>query len=136
MERMKKFLAVLPFGIFSVLTIMLILWLTLFPKPLGEEAPKLFPGADKIVHAIMFGFLTCMLILDYQRKKNWREVGITVVVTCILCSTAIGVIIEFAQRSMEMGRGFEIADMIADAIGAFVCGILWLLFQKNWSNNY
>ena len=41
-----------------------IIYLTLFPQPLGENEVHLFEGADKIVHFIMFGGLTGTFIFD------------------------------------------------------------------------
>ena len=66
MERLRKTLTGFPPWSFSLFTVMVILWLTLMPDPLGDDAPTLFPGADKIVHGLMFGFLTIVVLLDYQ----------------------------------------------------------------------
>ena len=40
------------------------------PDPLGDDAPTLFPGADKVVHAIMFGFLDAAAGLS---EEAWLE---------------------------------------------------------------
>lgn len=134
MNKIKKLLTGMPKWIFTILTVLLILWLTLAPNPLGDEPPKLFPGADKLVHGIMFGFLTVMILLDRERKRNWKPIDRSFMAISAVSSAALGIAIEFIQRAMEKGRGFEVADMIADCIGAFLCCILWSAFQSRWSN--
>ena len=135
MDKAKAFLTALPSWTLSVLTVALILWLTLVPDPLGDDAPRLFPGADKVVHAVMFGFLTVMILLDRQRKKNWIRLSAPFVWMAALFSTMSGIGIEVAQLEMELGRGFEVADMVADAIGAALCAAIWLRFQHLWCRN-
>lgn len=134
MNKIKVFLTKMPGWILTILTVLLILWLTLAPDPLGDDSPQLFPGADKIVHTLMFGFLTVVILLDRERKTEWHPVGKSFAITAGMVSAIFGIAIEFAQRAMDMGRGFEVADMIADCTGAFICTFLWLLSQHRWSN--
>ena len=134
--RLKEFqslLTLLPSWLLTAITLGVILWLTLASKPLGDEPPSLFPGADKVAHGIMFGGLTWMMMLDNQRKNEWKPVSVTFGIISALSSSAIGVIVEFAQLGMQNGRGFEYADMISDAIGAFLFMGIWLMFQKRWA---
>ncbi len=70
---LRKQTSKLPPWILSILTVALILWLTLAPDPLGDDSPRLFPGADKVAHAIMFGFLTVVQLLDRQRRQEWKR---------------------------------------------------------------
>lgn len=132
MEKIKKILTLLPPWILTVLTTALILWLTLSPQPLGPEPPALFPGADKIAHALMFGFLTAMVCLDMQRSRGWRRLKPTATVVAATAASVFGIAIEVAQLAMAMGRGFEVADMVADAAGAFATAWGWNLLQGYW----
>lgn len=125
-------LSSLPPLMLSGVTFMAILWLTLAPQPLGEEPPPMFPGADKLAHAIMFGGFAAMMLLDYQRKHNWRMISYRRALTCSALSSLLGIGIEFAQANMGLGRSLETADMIADTIGAFLAAIFWISFQKCW----
>lgn len=129
---LRKQTSKLPPWIFTTLTTLLILWLTLAPDPLGDNSPDLFPGADKVVHAIMFGFLTVMTLVDYQRRRAWRPVAGKTIWTAAAASSLLGIMIEFIQRAMDMGRGFEVADMCADVAGACLCALLWTLLQRHW----
>lgn len=132
MERLRKELSCLPRGIFTIITLLIILWLTLAPKPLGDEPPPLFPGADKLAHGLMFGFFTAMMSLDLQRKTGWKYERWSTVMLIATISTLTGVAIEFIQASMGLGRSFEYADMIADAAGAYAIGVVWISIQKLW----
>lgn len=122
----------LPAGTFTFITLLAIFWLTLAPKPLGDEPPELFPGADKVVHAIMFGGLSWMMLLDWQLKHNWQRVKWMFALVAASVSSLIGILIEIAQDAMGMGRGFDYADIIADVTGAFSFSVLWMIFQKIW----
>ncbi|MDO4336209.1 MAG: VanZ family protein [Bacteroidales bacterium] len=130
---LRKQISALPPWLPTAATLALILWLTLSPDPLGDESPTFFPGADKVVHALMFGFLAVMAMLDLQRSRNWRPLPPRAVVAAALASALAGIAVEFAQLFMDMGRGFEVADMAADAAGASACAGMWLLLQKRWS---
>ena len=127
-----KGLSNLPAWIFSIVTMLAILWLTLAPKPLGDEPPMFFPGVDKMVHGIMFGFLGAMMMFDWQRKHGWQQVYIRRIFVCATISATLGILIEFAQAGMGLGRGFEIGDIVADTVGAYFFGVMWLLFQRYW----
>lgn len=132
MRKPHQLLTSAPAWIFTILILGAILWLTLAPKPLGDEDIPLFPGADKIAHALMFGALTGAVLLDWQRKRGWRKVPVGGVWLTAAGASAVGVAVEFAQRSMHLGRGFEITDMIADGAGAALCALAWLFFEPRW----
>lgn len=134
LDKLKTRISRLPAWLFTVVTVMLILWLTLAPDPLGDDAPELFPGADKLVHGIMFGFLTLMILLDRQRRLHWNPLPFIFVWLAAAASAIFGIIIEITQLKMDMGRGFEIADMIADTAGAALAATLWLIWQSKWSS--
>ena len=123
----------MPKWMLTIITMIVIFWLTLAPKPLGEEPPQLFPGADKIVHALMFGFLVAMMLLDWQRKHGWTEVAWSKSISCFIISALTGILIELLQASMALGRAFEYNDILADTVGALMVALLWMPFQKMWS---
>ena len=132
MESIRRGLARLPMWLLSIVTLLVILWLTLSPKPLGETPPPLFPGADKLAHGIMFGGFTLVMLLDWQRKHHWKEVWWSRALLYATISSIIGIFIEFAQGSMNLGRSFEYEDIFADTIGAFVFAVFYKLLQKTW----
>lgn len=122
---MKKWLSKLPGWSLSIATLVAILWLTLAPEPVGDVDIPLFPGADKVVHAIMFGGLTLMLLLDRKRRDWTQRVPRLFIPAAALLSSAIGLLVEFAQGWMGLGRSFDMMDFPADSAGAVVAAILW-----------
>lgn len=101
----------------TALTVGVILWLTLSSRPVGDVDVPVFPGIDKAVHGIMFGWLAMMLIMDWGKQRGQRA-GLPGAFVCAVLSAAFGVGIEFLQASMSLGRSYEVADMYADAAGA------------------
>lgn len=132
MEKARIFLSKLPPALLSLFTLVVILWLTLAPDPLGQNSPKLFSGADKIVHGVMFGFLASMFMLDWQRRHLWTSMSLPMAIVAATVSSSIGIAIEYAQQFMKLGRGLEFADMIADTFGAVIFTTLYLRFQRVW----
>lgn len=133
MDKLRQNLTVLPPWVFTAIVFAAILWLTLVPHPLGDDEPELFPGADKVAHGLMFGGLTLVVLLDYRRKHDWRPLRIGFIWGVALMSALIGVTIEYLQRWMELGRGFEVTDMIADAAGSALFALSWQIFQSRWT---
>ena len=89
----------------TMAVIILILYLTLLPKPFGDEELPLFAGADKVAHFMMF-------------RKPLNPTG---ALLTALCSTMLGALVEWLQYSMHLGRtGNDIYDVLANTLGAFV----------------
>ena len=108
-----------------------ILYLTLFPQPLGDEGIHMFEGADKVVHFIMFGGLTGTFLFDRWRMERPLSMGAALLVALI--STIIGAAVEYLQSAMQLGRtGNDLFDALANTLGAFtaVPACRWL----HWIN--
>ncbi len=120
----------LPAWTLTIVGAAVILWLTLSPAPVDMEDIPLFPGADKVAHALMFGGFDILLLTDLARRKGWHRLTGRTVIGTVLISAAFGLIVEVAQLTMEMGRSFEWADFGADFLGAAICGLLWYAFGK------
>ena len=71
MDKARRIIEKLPSWLLTAVTVAAILWLTLVPRPLGDMKPELFPGADKVVHAIMFGGLALMILTDCSRSRGY-----------------------------------------------------------------
>lgn len=130
----RRILKILPPWTLTIATAVIISYLTLIPRPVPADMPELFPGADKLVHALMFGALSGAIVIDYSRKKRarakWRIAAYAVVI-----AVAAGGLIELLQSAMALGRSSETADFIADAAGALAGAFVgkkisrWLLKQ-------
>ncbi len=127
--RFRKILLELPPWILTGMTLAAILWLTLSPRPFGSLHTPFFPGADKLAHALMFGFLVAMMALDRTRKRNFIKLSPLYLICCAILSSLLGVAIEYLQEALHTGRTFEYIDMVADSCGAFASAFIWLLLQ-------
>lgn len=101
----------------TAVTVVAILWLTLARTPLPETEIPLIPGADKIVHAVMFGWLTLVICWDWYITTHSRLSAPRIAV-CAIISILFGGAVELAQGAMGCGRSADIWDFTADTIGA------------------
>lgn len=92
----------------------------------------MFPGADKLAHAIMFGAFSVSLLLDWQRKHYWEAVDRLKMIICASFSALLGCLIEYLQSAMDLGRSFEWEDIVADIGGAYIFSYLYVVSQKFW----
>lgn len=112
-------------GVTSVVVTGLILWLTLAPHPVGDIDIPLFPGADKVVHAAMFGGLTLALAFDVALGRG-RLPSVAVVGRLAVISFLFGGLIEILQSVMGEGRQGDLLDFAADIAGAL---IVWAFYK-------
>jgi VanZ like family len=78
------------------------------------------PYADKVVHMGLFGSLALSIFFHFEQYSNisfqsTRTKALSLIV-CIL----FGIGMEFYQKYFVPSRGFEVGDMLADAIGALL----------------
>lgn len=121
LSRIPKFLP-------TALVIVAILYLTLFPHPVGSDSVQLFEGADKVIHAIMFGALCGTVIFDFWRIHRPLSLSYAILVAAVVSS--FGALIEMLQDAMDLGRSGDIYDLIADAAGAFLAVALTRKWHK------
>lgn len=124
--------------ILSVLVAICITVLSFIPsRGLGDITSRI-PFADKGAHALayaVFGFFLYLAVSSSSvengadvRKKKLGIVGKIVLV--FLVGTLFGLLIELLQP--VFGRGIELADLIADAIGTLTGAVLAQLFLRVW----
>lgn len=85
----------------------------------------LFPYSDKLIHAIIYSLLgyLCVWSLRVTTKRGWFKISIL----SIVAATAYGIAMEIYQMHLP-ARSAEIADAIANAIGAFIGTFLYVYF--------
>ena len=116
------------------ITLAAILWFTLAPHPTGDLDIPLFPGADKVVHAIMFGSLTLVALLETMKHRNWVIIPLGAIAAVAFISAGLGIGIEFLQKAMGLGRQMEILDILADTAGSFGAAGIWAMIQKTFQD--
>jgi VanZ family protein len=88
---------------------------------------------DKLIHVILFGSLALSLFIYFEKSRHsyLRTVRTKalVLIFCIL----YGIGMEFYQKYFVPSRGFEVSDMLADAIGALLAvpTLTWLKQKIN-----
>ena len=131
MNMLKSTLRPLPKWFLSAICLVVILWLTLSPRPLGQMLVELFDGADKGVHGIMFGALTLALCVDRWRQTGWKLPSPSFVLSATAGSVILGGVIEILQYSMDLGRSGDIIDFTADIIGSLLVAIIFIFLYCN-----
>ena len=127
MTKIKDFLEKLPPWVLTAICFLAICWLTLAPHPLPDTDLPLFPGADKLVHAVMFGGFTFCIMLDWNRRHGWPAGIQRADAYAPWISSAFGITTEILQNEMHAGRSGDIWDLVADVAGSFlVCGTICL----------
>ena len=91
---------------------MLLIWLA---SSRSEVASTGFLGEDKIVHFFVFGLLATLLArTDWTARRPWLAV---------LLASLYGLLDE-AHQSFTPGRMVDVADWVADTLGA--CVAVWV----------
>lgn len=129
-EKIAKWIIGLPSWSLTLVVVLAIFYLTLVPHPLPDNDIELFPHADKVVHAIMFGGLYFVTYLDRYRRGlrtgglplSGRATGWIVVSVIVF-----GGLIEIAQGAMGAGRSADIMDFLADTVGVLLS---WVVSPK------
>ena len=92
---------------------------------------KEFP-VDKLVHMILFGSLALSIFFYFEAStliilKSIRAKALALIV-CIV----YGIAMEYYQKYFVPSRGFEVADMLADAAGALIALPLFNIFKNKF----
>lgn len=112
-----------------ILWALIILWLSLTSSPPQISGVL---GWDKLLHAGAYGLLTLLLAQaflcpPFLLDEPWWLAGSTAV--------AYGALLEILQLLSQTGRSAEWADLFADAIGAFLCCVLFRHALKTFSGH-
>ncbi len=129
MQKIKTWLEKLPPWLLTIVCFLAICWLTLAPHPLPDNDIPLFPGADKIAHALMFGGFTFCIILDWNRRHGWPTKIVKADCYAPDIASVFGIITEILQDEMHAGRTGDKWDLIADITGAFLVCAIWCAYK-------
>jgi type III secretory pathway component EscT len=93
----------------------------------GDSAPMHWVGAtgvsDKVLHSAAYTLLAVIPVFGFRLRAGLISAGVTVL---------LGVALEFAQ-TLVPGRSYEVADMVANALGVGAGIGLGLLGRKLWT---
>jgi VanZ family protein len=97
------------------------------PPPEGPGEVLGIPS-DKLLHAIAFLVLTLLAARAVRYARPQRQ-GLAHVGLAVAVSAAIGVLLEVYQLALP-DRSAELADAVADSIGAVLGGVTLVLFRS------
>lgn len=108
-----------------------ILYLSFAPPSTFKGVPS-FPFEDKLVHLLLYGGLTCILIFDFRLyAKKFRTTKFAFVSICILFPILLGGIIEILQPMYFAPRTGEWFDWFSDILGVLL-GLLSMQLLKKF----
>jgi len=100
---------------------LLIAVLSLIPGGTGSLQLFGIPYADKIGHFVMYAIWAFLIFHSFDGHPNVspsRAFWLT-----IILGTVVGILLEYGQYAMTLGRTFETADMLLNGLGS-ICGSL------------
>lgn len=105
-----------------MITLCAILYITLWPTPVGADEVNLFPGADKLVHAIMMGGLLSAVLFDHRRAQ--RIISSIYIFKVGFWCVVFSAFDEIAQHVMNLGRSWSFSDFLSDVAGIVIASFL------------
>jgi len=115
--RNKNIIVFIPAFIWAgIITIM-----SLLPK---KRIPiEVFTISDKLIHASIYGFLTLLFLIAiylYFYPKNSNKAFANSFIISAILAFVLGVVLEFFQESMEIGRTGDWKDALANLFGIII----------------
>lgn len=126
-KSMKKFINKIPSGLLSLITFVVIIYVSLDNNPFEINRVQLFEGADKIIHALMYGFFVMVMIYESSKYLYFEESDFISYILLFMMAFLFSVAMELLQELMEIGRHMDIYDIIANTSG-IILGILAMKF--------
>jgi len=102
--------------------------LSLLPPNDLPQIP-LFPGADKIIHFMMYFIFSILSCWALRVEKHYYRLFFIVV-----GNIGWGILMEYIQRTMHVGRSFSWYDTFANSLGVMV-GIFIYIWMVRESRN-
>jgi VanZ family protein len=90
----------------------------------NKEYLFMFSGLDKLLHLSIFFLLGLLILLAFPKIKILPFLGILLF---------YGVLTEYLQYAMDMGRAAEGLDLLADVLGG---GLAWLFFIRYYPKRF
>ncbi len=88
-------------------------------------------GWDKLVHCGMYGGLSFLMLLAFQKKMNQSKTRMYVFV--ILVGIVVGYALELCQLFLTESRQFDFADLIANITGTIFGAILFYWIGRKFN---
>ena len=99
----------------SFLNLLLIFYLSFFIIPGNKDIPSSIPHLDKIGHFILYGFQSASFRMALKGQQI-KYSSLKIFIFCFL----FGLIIEYLQPILTNNRVFDLFDIVANMMGAFL----------------
>jgi VanZ family protein len=119
-ENRRGYISILLFAI-------LILVLSIIPTDKGGTPSFYFEGMDKIIHALMYGIFTMLILNQYVHQQRIKFLWTMVLLMGIW---AYSVLMEILQLALVESRSYEFNDILANLAGIVAASLLFFLFRK------
>ncbi|OFX59041.1 MAG: hypothetical protein A2066_19785 [Bacteroidetes bacterium GWB2_41_8] len=88
-----------------------------------QDLPKvqLFKGADKVIHLVMYLIFSVLSCWTLKTEDSWYAIWLIIPVT-----VGWGMLMEYIQLEMRLGRSFSWSDILANTIGVLIGIIIYL----------
>jgi VanZ family protein len=96
-------------------------------QSLGPQPSWWFEGADKVIHAVLFGALAALIFLPLAAVHGWHVEWAAL--AAFVLATGYGLTDEIHQQSTA-GRVSDLYDAAADATGAALAVALCILIAR------
>ncbi len=134
MNKTQKFLTSVPSWSFSVVVLIIIVWLMDSSKPEVGKFARAVEGFYGVCHALMTFVFAFVICFDWQRNHLWKKISWRCITCCVLVGLVLTVITEVAQlwapESLE--HRFGIIDILWQAVGALCCIFAYYFGQFLW----
>lgn len=113
----------------SLLAVLVVFFLSVYNFLPIEKSIPTFPHSDKVIHLLMYAFLSFFLMLDYKRDNVFKQKRRFFYVILVLFPFVYGAAIEVVQEVFCISRNAEFLDWVADALGVFLgagAAFIWL----------
>ncbi len=87
---------------------------------------------DKLVHMGLFASLALSFFVHFELSKSSSLKSIRAKALTIILCTLYGIGMEYYQKFYVPTRGFEVADMLADAVGALLALPFFMMIRKKY----
>jgi VanZ family protein len=113
-------------NVFSILTALIIMYLSMANSHTFDKVPINIPNFDKFVHfGMYFGFMSVLIL---ENRKALKSTGNLFLISLI--PFFYGIIIEIMQSALTTSRTGSVYDALADFAGILVSILLWLWIRS------
>jgi VanZ family protein len=109
-------------NIFSILTALIIMYLSMANSHTFDEVHINVPNFDKLVHfGMYFGLMLVMILENSKNIKSARNIFLLGIIPL-----SYGILIEIMQSTLTSTRSGSVFDALADGVGIIISILFWL----------